>query len=249
MGYTIKCNNCGNESVYKSKVKKTKYCLKCRPSGMRGRKHSEFTRQKISEKAKGITWESRLGEDGAESLREKRKLRHGVKPYEMTDEIKEKMSAAKKGKPGHKHTISTRKKISSANKGKNSYWFNKEFSESHKEKLRLSKLKQVRTKYGGVFYNPRACEYFKKLEEENGWDGYYATKNDEMTIAGYSVDYYEPTQNIIIEYDESHHYTLAGKLKQRDVRRQKLIMSKSSAKFYRYNEVTGELNEYSRDNL
>lgn len=253
MKYKIKCNNCGNVSEYKQKIKKSKYCLKCRPSGMRGRKHSDSTKQKLSEKAMGVSWEDRLGKDGAKLLREKRKLRKGIAPYKITDETRKKMSDAKLGDKcvwkGKAHSIETRKKMSESNSGKNAVWYGKRFSEEHKQKLREAKLKQVRTKYGGVFFNPSACEYFKNLEKENGWDGYYATKNDEAIIAGYSVDYYEPTQNVIIEYDEPHHYTLSGELKARDRERQKIIMLNSSAKFYRYNEVTGELNEYSYNHL
>jgi hypothetical protein len=220
---------------------------------MKGKKHSEETKKKLSDASSGISWEDRLGEVGAELLREKRKLRRGKPPYQITEEIKKKMSDAKKGEKsvwyGKKHTDETREKISWANSGKKAYWYNKTFSNEHKEKLRNARLNQVRTKFGGVFYNPTACKYFEELEKQNNWNGYYATKNDEVVIAGYSVDYYEPTQNIIIEYDEPHHYTSNGKLKKKDVERQKIIMSNTTAKFYRYNESTGELHEYSLNNL
>jgi hypothetical protein len=255
--YPIKCQGCGNINYYKSKYKKTKSCLNCRfkvhGHPFSGRHHSDETKQKLSDINSGKTWEEVHGIDGALRMREQRKLRRGITPYVMSDEIKKKMSDAKLGEKsawfGKKHSPETKEKISKANSGKNCFWYGKTFTEEHKEKLRLARINQVRTKYGGVYYNTRACDYFKALEKENGWNGYYASKNDEFIIAGYSVDYYEPNENIIIEYDEPHHYTPRGKLKKRDILRQEIIMKRSDAKFYRYNEITGELNEYRRNTV
>jgi len=92
-------------------------------------------------------------------------------------------------------------------------------------------------------FNPVGCEYFSELETELGWNGYYATKNYEYLIETnskiYFLDYYEPTLNIAIEFDEKHHFT-PDQIK-KDLKRQNNIINHLKCEFYRVNENTLEI--------
>ena len=50
-------------------------------------------------------------------------------------------------------------------------------------------------------------------------------------------------RNIVVEYDESHHYDIYGRLKDKDVKRMNDIIGQSHCRFYRYNESTKEFYE------
>jgi hypothetical protein len=117
-----------------------------------------------------------------------------------------------------------------------------------KRKMRLAKIRHIIENNGSIAprYNKRACEYFNILEKEMGWNGLYASKNGEFFVQhlGYFVDYYEPTRNIIVEYDEKKHYNIDNSLKKRDVERMREIMEYLRCDFYRYNERTKKLEKY-----
>lgn len=100
-------------------------------------------------------------------------------------------------------------------------------SEATKQKRRERKAKM----YGGISYNPVACRLFDRLEEEFGWDGQHAEKVGEKMIVGYLVDYYEPTLNLVIEYDEKHHQNTSRKKK--DAARAQRIIEASNCNFSR----------------
>ncbi len=87
-------------------------------------------------------------------------------------------------------------------------------------------------------YNRTACELFKQIELELGWNGFYATKGKEKRIGRFWVDYYEPKENIVIEYDEPHHFDSNGNLKIKDINRQNIIVKQTQCKFYRINKNT-----------
>lgn len=90
-------------------------------------------------------------------------------------------------------------------------------------------------------YNQKACEYFAWLNMWLGWNGQYATYRGEKNILNYFVDYYEPTINIVIEWDESHHNRKSQIIKDRH--RQEEIKMITGCKFYRYNELTSTIRE------
>lgn len=85
------------------------------------------------------------------------------------------------------------------------------------------------------------------MEEKFGWNGLYATKNGEFHIQalGYFVDYYEPTRNIVVEYDEPKHYNVDNTLRAKDVDRMNEIVQHLKCQFFRYNERTGEWRQYA----
>lgn len=93
-------------------------------------------------------------------------------------------------------------------------------------------------------YNKNACIYLDSLSKMMGWNLQHAENGGEFVIKRYLVDGYDKERNIVVEYDERHHYS-GGKLKQKDIDRMNKIMQYTGCKFYRYNERTKELREYT----
>ncbi|MBC8427905.1 MAG: hypothetical protein H8D94_00380 [Candidatus Pelagibacter sp.] len=58
------------------------------------------------------------------------------------------------------------------------------------------------------------------------------TYKGEKNIIGYSLDYYEPELNLVIEWDEEYHFK-NDKLKEKDVIRQHKIIDELNCDFYR----------------
>jgi len=91
-----------------------------------GKKHSDETRQKMSE--------------------QRQKENNGFFGKQHSEEAKQRMSEAKKGKPGLKgksaphygkqHSEETKRKISESQRGENSAWFGRKHSEETKAKLK-----------------------------------------------------------------------------------------------------------------
>ena len=100
-------------------------------------------------------------------------------------------------------------------------------------------------------YNKKSCIFFNKLDMILGWNGIYATKRAEYKIKtlGYFVDYYEPLKNIVIEWDEEHHYNVDGTLKIKDCAREKEIISELNCKFFRIRESCFDEEKFINDIL
>ena len=128
----------------------------------------------------------------------------------------------------------TRHRISKSNRGKTR-------SEDVKTELRKRRAEEVSI-FGGPRYNKVACEYFDWLNKWMSWNGCYATNGGEYYIKslGYWVDYYEPTHNIVVEWDEPRHF-LHGRLRKKDVDRQNRIIKELNCTFYRMKQSTMEL--------
>lgn len=109
---------------------------------------------------------------------------------------------------------------------------------------KMSDAYSCRSNIGKSFlpnYNKTACEYFDWLNKWMCWDGQYATYKGEKNVLTYFVDYYEPTLNIVIEWDEKYHTN--RKQKESDIIRQTLIKNTLGCRFFRYNELTNEIRE------
>lgn len=134
---------------------------------------------------------------------------------------------------GKKHTISTRlKMIESAKRVKK--------TEQWREKMRISALRRAKEQ-GHISFNPKACKYFNQLNKKMGWTLQHAKNGGEVSVIGYSLDAYDKKRNLVVEYDESHHYDIFGKLKPKDVKRMERIMEHLKCDFYRFNEPTNQL--------
>jgi very-short-patch-repair endonuclease len=84
----------------------------------------------------------------------------------------------------------------------------------------------------------KECEYLDGLSKEMGWNIRHAKNGGQYQVCGYSVDGYDETRNIIVEYDEPYHYTVEGEIKTKDIDRMNKIIQHTGCRFYRYNERT-----------
>ncbi len=169
---------------------------------------------------------------------------------------KRRMSSSQKGR---KHTEETKQKISGKNNGMYGIhrygslnpFYGKKHTEKTRRKMRIAACKRVLQKIkNGRFSNsnPKEETYFRLLEQKNQWNGIYNGKCKTQYFIenlGYFVDYYEPSLNIVIEYDEPRHY-INGNLKEKDIERMNKIKNHLKCKFLRFNEYTGELKEYGK---
>lgn len=130
--------------------------------------------------------------------------------------------------------------------GKENPNFGKKWNEKLLEKARIQGKDQFlkRKKELGMLkigYNPTACEYFDRLNKENKWNLQHALNGGEIKCKFYFLDSYDKNKNIVVEYDESHHYTSDGNLKEKDLKRQNEIINELRCKFFRFNEREQEL--------
>lgn len=117
-------------------------------------------------------------------------------------------------------------------KGSNNGMYGKTHTDDVKTFLRKRQTKRYKEQGGFCNYNKLACEYFDWLNKWNGWNGIHAENGGEFTIDGYWLDFYEPYHNIVVEWDEPHHYS-GGVLKEVDVKRQSHIIDVLGCSFYR----------------
>lgn len=106
-------------------------------------------------------------------------------------------------------------------------------SQETRRKLRLAAIRRI----GQVFpnYNTSACKLFDAINSRFGLGGKHAENGGEYYIQelGYWLDFYEPTINLAIEYDEYHHkYTI-----EKDIKRQQQIVEQLNCKFVRIKET------------
>jgi hypothetical protein len=82
-----------------------------------------------------------------------------------------------------------------------------------------------------------------KLIEKYLWK--FGTENPiEHCGGGTIVDYYEPKLNIVIEYDEPHHFDINGNLKNDDIFRMNYIKQTLQCDFYRIKSTTNEIKKF-----
>lgn len=139
---------------------------------------------------------------------------------------------------GRRHTEETKKKIADGHLGIRP-------SDSSRLKMRMAAIKRIKEKGVQPYtnYNPNACVYFDKLNQEKGWNLQHALNGGEVEIYGYFIDAYDKKKNIIVEYDEKKHFGRDGNLKPKDIQRQKdIIEFLSPTQFWRYNTITNQLN-------
>lgn len=124
-------------------------------------------------------------------------------------------------------------------------FYGKKHTDDSRRKMRISACKRVlelqRSNDGRLNNIGKGeIQYFDKLEKERGWNGIRQYFIEEL---GYFVDYYEPTHNIVVEYDEPRHYK-NGNLRPNDIRRMNEIIKYLKCTFLRYKEYNKELIKY-----
>lgn len=212
--YSRDCPICGkpqhysfNTGLYRA-IKENRWCKSCKMA-------SKEVRRKIGEKSKGRLFSA---------------------------ESRKKMSDAHIGriyKTGYKLSNETRKKLSEIHKTRK----RNPHSEETKYKLRLALINNLKEKNiqfgykGANNYNPDACVFIDNLNEEKGWKLQHAENGGEVMLYGYFPDGYDKENNIVFEYDETHH-----KYNRKDIQRQQNIIDYvHPTAFWRYNAETKSL--------
>ena len=244
------CPKCNRELSYSSKSHRNiadrlqTLCYRC---AFTGRLRSEEYRDKIRQSLLG----RKLSEDHKEKIK--------IACQNVTDEMRQKMSLAAKGRPSHRKgkrltkewrmkirrgllnmAPELKQKVIDGNK-------NRTPSEETRRKMRLARIHYIeKIKLLGAqmkpAFNLTACHYFNELNKQNGWNLQHAMNGGEYYLEdlGYWVDAYDKNKNIAIEYDEGYH----NKRKDADTRRMNEIKRHLGCKFYRYDAVGEELKEY-----
>jgi hypothetical protein len=208
------------------------FSIKKRPGRKAGYKHSEATKLKIREHHAKY-WCGKNQSDESNEKRHNTLSGKGCFWYGRTipPEIKVKMSLSHKG---IHPSLETRKRISKTLTGIPK---SLPVSEETREKRRVIRLKQIESKFGGTNFNTSACDFIDELNRECGSNFRHAQNGKEKWIAGYAVDGYDSDRNIVVEYDEKHHYDLGNNLKLRDcIRQQKIVERINPSLFLRYDE-------------
>jgi len=136
---------------------------------------------------------------------------------------------------GLKRTDKTRKKISESQIGK-------KVSQETRAKQSISAIKRLKKYklYNKPNFNPKACEFIDRLNNNMGFNLKHALNGGEVWLNGFYPDGYDKDRNIIFEYDEKWHNS--SKLKEKDLKRQeKLINEIKPSKFIRYDENNNKL--------
>ena len=238
--YKRNCPRCHGEIVYKSKrgyFNSKRYNSMCRSCTRIDRR---------------LTYPSRKGchltEEHKEKIGRVVKFRHKMYGHPMEgkchspetiEKLKISNAGSNNGMYGKHHTYKSRKQISVKRIGIP----HPPVSNDTRRKLRISRIKQIsKLKYNGhpiiPSFNNTACIFFDEINKKFNLNGVYATNNGEHHIKelGYFLDYYEPTMNMVIEWDEPHHYYCGGKLTPKDRLRQDEIKHHLKCKFIRIKE-------------
>ena len=157
----------------------------------------------------------------AESIRKSSEKRRGRK---MSEAFRSRCSE-------RKHSDESKRKISDAKRG-NTYQLGKKRSEESRHLMSKRRAEFIK-KYGAVpSFNVAACHLFDEINREMGWSGIHALSGGEQYVDGYWVDFYEPNENIVIEFDEYYHKAR----KEKDALRQKKIVEILGCRFFRIEE-------------
>ena len=162
------------------------------------------------------------------------------KTYRHTKETIEKIRIAN---IGYKHSNETREKMKGPKPsiaGNN----NPSKREDVKQILREIRTVQLLKADSTANYNETACKVFDKLNVKLGWNGQHALNGGEKIVKGFWLDYYEPTHNIVIEWDEPFHYDSNGKLRERDMKRQHIIENELKCNFIRIKQDNFSFNKF-----
>ena len=94
-----------------------------------------------------------------------------------------------------------------------------------RKKMRISRLNYIKSLYGQVSpnYNFVGCEIIRWFNMYYDFNFQHAENGGEVCIDGYFPDGVDEKRKIIIEIDEKHHFTSNGKLKEKDIKRQRYL--------------------------
>lgn len=199
-----------------SEETKQKMCLaKQKYNPFLGKHHTQETRQKMSQAWKETPRDMQRVIDAAR-IKNIGRLHNQIH--------KEKISLAL---CGHKLSDDTKLKISSKILGMRR-------SDITKEKLRIAKLNQLQSQGICRSYNPVACQFISEFGNKYGYDFQHGMNGGEVMLAGYMVDGYDKSKNVVFEYDEPKHENFNRKMK--DLERISRIIQKMNCQVIRYSK-------------
>lgn len=218
-----------------------------------GKHHTQKTKDKISQANKGklsgennpmygVNMFEYVGEEKAAKIKAKISVactgeKNGFYGKHHTEETKQKLSEALKTSEAAKVVRNTKEYHQRLREGMLNSTALKisRNSEEYKAKKRLQWIKCVElgTK-PKVSFNPKACKVLDLIAEENHSHIQHAMNGGEYCVKelGYYLDGYDIENNIAYEYDESYHFS-KGKLREKDLARQKAIEEVLHCQFIR----------------
>ena len=191
--------------------------------------------------------EKKRRENISKKLKNHRSWSKGRKWTKNQKDNLSKIIIERKNRDGFINSPEARKKRGEATKGENHFAFGKTYEEIYgvkkankiKTKQRKKMLNNLAKRKVKVmpFFNQKACEFFKSLNDRFDLEGYYAENGGEFHIKelGYFVDYYEPNLNLVIEWNEEKHYDV-NKLNDKHLKRQRQIKNKLGCMFVNIRE-------------
>jgi hypothetical protein len=146
---------------------------------------------------------------------------------------------------GKNHTDATKELISIKNKGNKSR-YGQPHTSSSREKQRIAAANRIK-KYGikSRNFNKSACDFIDEYNKINNIKLIHALNGGEYSYKGFFADGYDSINNIWFEYDEPTHYSIDRvSLKDKDIKRMRIIKEGLNCKFVRYNERLKTIKEY-----
>lgn len=117
-------------------------------------------------------------------------------------------------------------------------WKGKKHKQETKRKQRLGQIAHIERRIGYQMkpaYNPDSISIIEEYGTKFGFNFQHAENGGEFYVKelGYWVDAYDAEKNVVLEYDESHHFNSKGNLKKKDIKRQKEIEEHLDCRFIR----------------
>lgn len=203
-------------------------CMNINRKSRLGIKHSEESKLKMSNSAIGKI----ISQETKDKMSNSAKLRfvHGMTGHKHSKDTKDKISHIKKGQ---KQSQEARLKIGEFRKGK-------KHSVETRIKLSLSHLNYIQsTITDGKPVVPAIGKnetfILDKIQDNIN---YQISRYDDniRQLTGRFPDGYIKELNIIIEIDEPHHYNFDDTLKENDIERDSILLSKLNCRIYRLKE-------------
>lgn len=188
--------------------------------------------------------ESKRGRKQTKDHKERNSKSHmGKEPWNkgLTKETDKRM---RKNVESNTGKIQTPEHIENARKARGEIW-NKgkktgTLTPEHIRKLRLAAIKRIEEniKNGGQIFpnhNPEGCKLIEEYGKLYRYNFQHAENGGEFHIKelGYWVDGYDKEKNVVMEIDESVHFSSGGNLSKKDIERQEEIEDFLKCKFIR----------------
>jgi hypothetical protein len=125
--------------------------------------------------------------------------------------------------------------------------YGRTFSDKTIKRMSLSAIERVKRNGMPHSYNPNAIPIIEQYGKENGYNFQHAENGGEYQIPNHTffVDGYDAEKNVVIEYDEPHHFK-NGELHPKDIWRMNLIISELNCIFVRI-DYNGNITIYENN--